>query len=442
MVNSKIEINEDFLWAKNLLNQTISNLFVTGKAGTGKSTFLNYFTAECTKKIVLLAPTGVAALNIKGSTIHSFFRFSPGVTEGEAAKKALICKDPGLFQKIEVMVIDEVSMVRADLLDCIDKFLRIARKVKAPFGGVQMLFIGDLYQLPPIVQPEEKVFFEEVYNGPYFFNAKVFNDRQFKIEYLEFTKIYRQKDSHFINLLNEVRHRQLSPQTLTQINHQVTGDYFINDNGYIYLTTTNFGAKKINQQKMVEINRKSYHFPASIIGEFSFKDYPNEADLTLKVGAQVMFLMNSPQGDWVNGTIGHISHIDFEKEEVRVVIDNNEVIVTPYTWNIFKYIYDTERKILMQESVGSFTQLPIKPAWAITIHKSQGKSFDKVILYLERGAFATGQTYVALSRCRDLKGLRLINPLRPSDIRIDERVVEFSKQFNSGEKLAKREASR
>jgi ATP-dependent DNA helicase PIF1 len=434
----KIEKDEYFQKALTFLEESNDCLFLTGRAGTGKSTLLSYFMEHTKKNVVVLAPTGVAALNVRGETIHSFFRFPPGITPERAKKEARRVKNQNLFLAIEMIIIDEISMVRADLLDCIDIFLKTLFASKKPFGNIRMVFIGDLYQLPPVVTREDQKFFQEMYESPYFFSAHVLKEEGFSFSFIELEKIYRQNDETFISLLNKIRKNTISDQELSFLNLRVKLPE--NDEGYLYLTSTNLMATKINEEKLSGLEEKLHQFEADLDGEFDQKSSPTDHLLKLKKGAQVIFLVNHSDNLWVNGTIGKIKEVDREQILVETE-EGEEVEVKRHSWTLYKYNYDADKKKLFQEEVGSFRQYPLKLAWALTIHKSQGKSFDKVILDLERGSFAHGQTYVALSRCRTMEGLFLKKPLKKGHILMDLRVVQFLThyQYALSEKLLPKE---
>jgi len=422
----KIEFNKDFEKAFSFMEKTSKNVFITGRAGTGKSTLLQYFIKETKREVVVLAPTGVAALNVNGVTIHSFFRLRPQMTDDDVEKKAYSLVGNELYETLDVIVIDEISMVRADLLDQIDIFLRIVRKNKKSFGGVQMIFFGDLYQLPPVVKGEEREFFRTYYDSPYFFASHVFSEKRFVMEFVELEKIYRQSDQKFIKLLNGIRNKSINDKELKELNKRVQEDFESME--YITLTTTNKTAEIINEKYLKELGTESYNFEADIRGDFGRSSYPTSMDLELKTGAKVMMLNNDPQGFYVNGTIAEITEV--EEDGVWISIDDEpEVFIKPYKWKVQKYTYDKKKKMLDKETLGSFEQIPMKLAWAITIHKSQGKTFEKVILDLERGAFAHGQTYVALSRCVSFEGLVLRKPITKHHVIMDYQVVKFLTKY-------------
>jgi ATP-dependent DNA helicase PIF1 len=425
---SKIEFNDQFQKALDLMERTSRNVFVTGRAGTGKSTLLNYFRANTEKKVAVLAPTGVAAVNINGQTIHSFFGFKPDVTFSKIKKMTGNRKN--LYKNIDAIIIDEVSMARADLLDCVDKFLRLnGKNKKLPFGGIQMIFIGDLYQLPPVITARDRDIFKNHYETGYFLSSHVFSD--FEMDFVELEKIYRQKDQKFIDILNCIRNNSVEAKELDLLNERFDPDFDPKaDDFYIYLVPTNDLARKINEEYLRKVKGKTYYFEGKIDGNFDEKYLPTETNLSLKIGSQVMLLNNDSQGRWINGSIGKVVGIETEKEYIAVEFESGETeMVRPYTWSIYSYSYDIKKKILETEIIGSVTQYPLKLAWAITIHKSQGKTFEKVIIDMGRGAFAHGQTYVALSRCVSLEGLILKKEIKKSHIFIDWKVVQFVTKY-------------
>ncbi|OGS19812.1 MAG: AAA family ATPase [Elusimicrobia bacterium RIFOXYA2_FULL_39_19] len=424
-----IEINEQFKKTLNLLEQTDKNVFITGKAGTGKSTLLKYFMENTGKKAVVLAPTGVAALNVQGETIHSFFGFRPDITLNKVDK--IKVKKKKLFLEIDTIIIDEISMVRADLLDCVGRFLKLnGRNKHKPFGGVQMVFIGDLYQLPPVVTSKEREMFTHHYNSPYFFSANIF--KEFSFEFIELEKIYRQKDEHFIRILNKIRNNSIENKDLAALNSR-TGIALSESNSAgltVYLTTTNAMAGEINEQHLNRLKSKIHTYLAEIEGDFDRPSYPTEEKLSLAAGAQVMMLNNDSSGRWVNGTVGMITGIRQDRESKQDIIDvkfsaGNTAEVLPHGWEIFHYKLNEQTRLIDTETVGIFTQYPLRLAWAVTIHKSQGKTFDRIIIDIGKGAFAHGQVYVALSRCTSLEGISLKKPLEKKHIFMDWRIVKF-----------------
>jgi len=425
-----LEINQQFKDALALMESGESHMFLTGNAGTGKSTLLKYFLRTTKKNIAVLAPTGVAALLIGGQTIHSFFRFPVGITP-ESVRYVARAKRQ-MYEALDAIVIDEVSMVRADLLDSVDVFLRKnGRTSHKPFGGVKMIFVGDLFQLPPIVPAGEEDLFRHHYTGPYFFNAHAFEKTP--VQCIELTTIYRQRDDSFIKLLNAIRTSSASEEDITVINarqhalQKAGGQRFA-----IHLTTRTFMADEINHEKLTALPGKATSFEGTVVGSLSENDFPTAKTLALKPGAQVMFLVNDPAKRWVNGDIGTVA--DFIKEEgnsrIRVVFaDGKRVTVAPYQWEKNRFFYSAETKRLESEPVGLFTQYPLRLAWAVTIHKAQGKTFENVVVDFGEGTFAPGQAYVALSRCTSLEGLTLKTPLEKRHLFVDERVVEFMKRM-------------
>lgn len=431
--NAKIELNNDFKKALRFMEDTNENVFLTGRAGTGKSTLLQYFREKTKKNAVVLAPTGVAAVNVKGQTIHSFFGFAPGATVN-GIKRAQGYKR-SIYKNIETVVIDEVSMVRADLLDCVDIFLRLNGPDKnLPFGGIQMIFVGDLYQLPPVVPSDEENIFKTYYKGPYFFNAKafdnlsLFNNSPFRL--IELKKIYRQKDKRFVKILDAIRKGEATDEHLEVINKKVnqafSGSF---DDFYVHLTSTNYMADRINAEKLSQIQKEPFEFKGTIQGDFSKGYLPTSENLVLKEGAQIMMLNNDGKKRWINGDVGKITKIEDRSVFVELS-DGRKEIVAPYVWQRVRYFYNEFEGHIDSEAAGSFTQYPLKLAWAVTIHKGQGKTFDKVIVDFGRGTFASGQSYVALSRCTSLNGLVLKTPLEQRHIFTDRRIKEFMKNVD------------
>ncbi len=429
---NKIELNEQFRKALDLLEHSDKHLFITGRAGTGKSTLLAYARSITKKKMAILAPTGVAAVNINGQTIHSFFGFKPDITLAKVNRVSGNRRD--LYKNLDTIIIDEISMVRADLLDCVDKFLRLNGKNKnASFGGIQMIFIGDLYQLPPVITGKEKNIFTEQYKSGYFFSAFAFQG--FDMEFIELEKIYRQKDEKFINLLNSIRNNSATPNDLALLNKRFD-PYFKPDadDFYVYLTTTNDLSRQINDEHLKKIKGDACYFAGQIRGEFDSKYLPTDVSLSVKIGAQVMLLNNDSQGRWINGSIGKIIDIDDNKnggaDIIAVELESGATVeVLPYEWTIYSYAYNPRLNILETETVGSFSQYPLKLAWSLTIHKSQGKTFPRVIIDIGRGTFAHGQMYVALSRCISLEGLVLKKEIKKQHIFIDWRVADFVTKY-------------
>jgi ATP-dependent exoDNAse (exonuclease V) alpha subunit len=502
--------------ALGIMQNTRENLFLTGEAGTGKSTLLQNFRKTTEKNVVVLAPTGVAALNVQGQTIHSFCAFGPDITLQKVKKLNPSSGKHKLLQQLSTIVIDEISMVRADLLDCVDKFLRINGPAgDMPFGGLQMIFIGDLYQLPPV----DKDFGSggaliKEYASPYFFDSRAFKSAKFN--FVELKTMYRQKEQVFLQVLNAVRNNAASAEHLSVLNSRVhdQDDHFTpphfssnynsstqglegqknkmvnnttkNGAGFtfekfsIYLTPINRRAAEVNNYFLQRIESPVKIYTGSARGSFQDRELPTDLNLQIKVGAQIMMLNNDQRKRWVNGTMGKIIGIkksedvseslvpspqawgdvssaserqrgrdgdtyekwgDFEADDVQqessdaiiVELETGETVeVEPYTWEMFQFILDKYTQSVDSKTVGTYTQYPFKLAWAVTIHKAQGKTFDKVYVDLSTGTFAHGQLYVALSRCRTLAGLTLKRPICPQDIILDQRIVKFLERFATG----------
>ena len=424
-----LELNAGFQNALNLLEKGGKNLFITGKAGTGKSTLLQLFRNTTRKNVVVLAPTGVAALNVRGQTIHSFFGFPPKLFTRKDIHKR---KDRRLYRKMDVLIIDEISMVRADLIDHMDYFLRINRENPAPFGGVQVVFFGDLYQLPPIVATDfEKEFFEYQYESPYFFSAQLFG-LDFEMELLELRKVYRQDNRHFLRLLDAVRQNHADQDDLEELNERFLPNFESQD-FYITLTARNATADGINQKELAKLDTRQRVYNAKLSGEFNPQVAPTDLALKLKEDAQVMLLKNDPDRRYVNGTIGKIVRLSDDSISIRVEDREGKtqvIEIEAVTWETVRYRQKVDNPAEIEtEITGTFTQFPVKLAWAVTIHKAQGKTFDRVIIDLGGGAFEHGQTYVALSRCRTLEGIVLRQRIRMQDVLTDQRIVDFYHNF-------------
>ncbi|MGV8969630.1 MAG: ATP-dependent DNA helicase [Microbacteriaceae bacterium] len=404
------------------IETTREHIFVTGRAGTGKSTLLNHISWNTSKQIVICAPTGVAALNVGGQTIHSLFRLPIGViADHEIEQSRELIK---LLNTIETLVIDEVSMVNADLLDAIDRSLRQARhKPFEPFGGVQIVLFGDPYQLAPVPgDADERAFFADQYRSMWFFDAKVWEDADLTI--YELTTIHRQHEEEFKYMLNAVRHGNVTAEIAARLNE--TGARPAPTDGAITLATTNATVNRINATQLAKLPGRVLTAKAEVSGEFGGRAYPADESLELKVGAQVMFLRNDTGGEggqrWVNGSVGTVTKIS---STVFVELDQIEYEVEPVVWEKYKYSYSAATRELKKDIVAEFTQFPLRLAWAVTIHKSQGKTYDRALVDLGQRSFAPGQTYVALSRISALDGLYLSRPLRPSDIIVDQNVQRF-----------------
>jgi len=404
------------------IETTRDNIFVTGRAGTGKSTLLNHLAWKTSKQLVICAPTGVAALNIGGQTIHSLFRLPIGViADHDIEQNAQLKK---LLNTIDSLVIDEVSMVNADLLDAMDRSLRQARqRPHEAFGGVQVVLFGDPYQLAPVPgEGDERAYFEDHYRSMWFFDAKVWDDADLTI--YELATIHRQHEAEFKYMLNAVRHAAVTAEIAERLNS--VGARTPPRDGAITLATTNSTVTRINASELAKLPGRAHTAVAEVSGEFGGRSYPADESLELKVGARVMFLRNDISNDgnqrWVNGSVGTVHKIG---QTVHVEIDGEQHEVRPAVWEKFRYNYSPLTKSLRKDVVAEFTQFPLRLAWAVTIHKSQGKTYDQAIIDLGQRSFAPGQTYVALSRISALDGLYLTRALRPSDIIVDENVVRF-----------------
>src|SRR3989344_484613 len=415
------EINEEIKEVLDTLENTNNNVFLTGKAGTGKSTLLRYFRATTQKFPVVVAPTGVAAVNVQGQTIHSFFGWGIDITP-ERVRKVSYEKSQ-VYRRMKMLIIDEISMVGADMFECIDSFLRLnTGKPEQPFGGVQIVVIGDLYQLPPVVTGNEKRFFETKYSSPFFFSTDAFAKGSFKK--FELNKVYRQKDQVFVSALNAIREGIPEDEHIELLNKSVIDSEPEDFEDYVHLVTTNKMAKEINDARMNRLPTEPVTYKGTMFGNFKEKDAPTDLELTLKSGAQVMLLNNDKERKWVNGDV--VKVLEVNPESILVEFNDNTVQeVGVHTWETVRFVFDEEEQKIIPKKVGGFTQIPVKPAWAMTIHKAQGKTFEKVFMDLGTGAFAEGQTYVALSRCKSLEGLKLASPLMMQDVFVNDQVSEF-----------------
>lgn len=422
-----------------LVEYTRRNIFLTGKAGTGKTTFLKRCIRESDKKLVVLAPTGIAAINAGGMTVHSFFgmplrMFVPSYENPNPEKVNAIgdirshfnyqSQKLKIMRELELIILDEVSMLRADILDMMDIALRQARRSPEPFGGVQLLLIGDLYQLPPVLKSDEESLFKQYYSSPYFFSAKAFGE--IALHTIQLTKVYRQSDPHFLHILEDIRNGHPSDETLRELNNNYRKEEDLPAEHYITLCSHNYQADAINAKYLDELPGRFYSYHAEIEGDFSPSQFPAEERLVLKKGAQIMFIRNDTghEAKYFNGKIAEVIALD---EESITVEDEDGVSFTvfPETWENKKYSVDAAQQ-LVTKKVGSFSQLPVRLAWAVTVHKSQGLTFDKMIINVSRG-FASGQVYVALSRCRTLEGIILTSRISSSSIFVDNEIISFHK---------------
>ena len=425
--------NHELLLADDFVRHTNRNIFLTGKAGTGKTTFLHSLQENPSKRMIVTAPTGVAAINAGGVTLHSFFQlpfgpFVPGSETFERNKQRQFRfskEKKRIIQSLDLLVIDEISMVRADLLDAVDAVLRRHRRNDRPFGGVQLLMIGDLHQLSPVVRHDEWQLLQQQYESVYFFSSKALARRE--LVTIELQHIYRQSDARFIKLLNFVRDNRLDADSVAELNQRYIQEFTPDDDqGYITLTTHNSSAQATNQKRLQALKEQEHRFQAEISGDFPEQMYPTPADLVLKERAQVMFVRNDPSGDklYYNGKIGKITDISGKTISVRCPGDRDEIVVEPVGWENIKYTLSRENREIREETIGKFEQYPLKLAWAITIHKSQGLTFDKAVIDAE-AAFAHGQVYVALSRCKTLEGMVLSSPIASRGVETDGAVLRF-----------------
>lgn len=426
-----MDINQQAQLAWDIIENTNTNIFLTGKAGTGKTTFLRRLKEESSKRIVVVAPTGIAAINAEGVTIHSFFQlsFAPFIPDAQYKLKEqqyrFSKQKIRVIQSIDTLVIDEISMVRADLLDAVDNVLRRFRKNNLPFGGVQMVMIGDLGQLAPVAKDDEWQMLSRYYDTPYFFSSLALKSTRYAI--VELKTVYRQSDSHFVELLNRVRDNRADDSVLAALNSRYIPNFQPPvDEGYIRLTTHNFQAQQENDRQLALLPGKPYTYEASITGKYPEMLFPTEQTLTLKEGAQVMFVKNDSSADkaFYNGMLGTVTEINDKNLFVRTKDTGVVIKVEPEQWENTRYEINERTNEITEEVEGTFTQFPVKPAWAITVHKSQGLTFDRAIIDVQR-AFTHGQTYVALSRCRTLEGLVLSAPLPMSAIIRDGAVDDY-----------------
>ncbi|MDD4341892.1 MAG: HRDC domain-containing protein [Kiritimatiellae bacterium] len=418
--------------AFDLLQHTGRHLFLTGKAGTGKTTFLQTLHGRLPKQMVVTAPTGVAAINAGGVTLHSFFQlpFGPLAGRGSEQPRYRFSRDKvAMIRGMDLLVIDEISMVRADLLDAVDEVLRRFRDRRKPFGGVQLLMIGDLQQLPPVVKDAERGLLEQQYETPYFFGSHALRETDYAC--IELTEVYRQQDGRFLDLLNLVRDDRLSPEALAELNRRHRPDFVpADDEGYITLCTHNAQANRLNAAKLRDIAAPARYFAAEIDGDFPENSYPTDPAIDLKVGAQVMFIKNDPSPDkrFYNGKIGRVTSMTDDAVMVHCPDAPEDIRAEPLQWDNIKYTIDPATNRIAETVTGRFQQIPLKLAWAITIHKSQGLTFERAIVDAQ-AAFAHGQLYVALSRCKTLEGLVLGSPLRPQNIIVDAAVTAYTRQM-------------
>lgn len=424
-----IDLSPQFVRALEVMENGDGCVFVTGRAGTGKSTLLQYFKKTTSKNIVVLAPTGVASVNIGGATIHSFFTFKPDITVEKAWKLGGKTKKPEMYKNLDAIVIDEISMVRADLLDCIDAFMRRVCGTMAPFGGKRVIMFGDLYQLPPVVTQDDADIFRSRYDSAFFFSADVIS--RTPLTFIELDHIYRQSDDAFIKVLNAIRENVATEKDIALLNTRVFEDYAPPPEEYVvHLTGTNRDAESYNTYQLHSLEGELHTFKATSTGAFDRSTQPAPRELTLKIGAQVMLTSNDREKRFINGTVGRVEDIssvgaDNNPPVVSVRLMNHKLVdIGPNSWEMFKFSYSEKSRKITTEIAGTYTQLPLMLAWGITIHKSQGKTFDRLAIDLPR-SFAHGQTYVALSRATSLEGIVLKRPLTPRHIIMDSVVTSW-----------------
>lgn len=424
-----ISITDEYLEVKALLESGCQIVFVSGKAGTGKSTLIQYLRHSYKNNIVVVAPTGVAALNVQGVTLHSYFQLPPRIVSDSDIKEV---KDRRLYTRLDLLIVDEISMVRADMIDAMDSFLRLnGRSHNLPFGGTQLLFVGDLFQLPPVVtKTEEKILDERGYTSPYFFSAKSLEKCQ--VGAIELTEIFRQRDPEFASMLNNIRVAENLENVIPRVNDCCKPAE--DDNSIITLTCTNAVADQINISEQLKLSCEPKIYQGDIIGKFVVEEerLPAPLNLELKIGAQIMFTKNDEHKRWVNGTLGRITGLLDDIIQVELISESAGAVVDVQRveWESYRYEFNKVVEKIMPVVTGKYIQFPLMLAWAVTIHKSQGKTLEKVRVDLGNGAFASGQVYVALSRCRSLADIRLTRPIRAAEVKCDPVILRFNQALS------------
>lgn len=423
---SGITPTDEYRVALDYIRNEAGHLFVTGRAGTGKSTLLRALRGLVPDEFVIVAPTGLAAVNVGGQTIHSFFGFPPRLIRGDDIRRS---RNGALMRRIKFLVIDEVSMVRSDLMSAIDQSLRVNRgRPRESFGGVRLIMFGDLHQLPPVVQEAEVAeHLESSFGGPFFFSVPALSEGAGTVR-LELSQVFRQTDQDLIDVLNRVRDGDADAETLAVLNTRVNPVRTLSEGDpYVILTPTNAAAQRINMAYLEALPGTVHRYEAGVTGEFSATAHPTDAVLTLKAGAKVIFLRNDPDKRWVNGTIARVSRLDDKR--IWIALSGEEHEIEPASWESRRYAFDKDAEKIVETVAGTFKQFPLRLAWALTIHKAQGLTLDRVYIDLGRGTFAHGQAYVALSRCRTLPGLALARPLRSSDVLFDPAATGYRDIF-------------
>ncbi len=424
----ELQTTAEFEAARTYIRDGGGHLFVTGRAGTGKSTLLRSFCEDAAQNAIVLAPTGLAAINVGGQTIHSFFGFPPRLIQPNDIRRS---RNGRLMRKLELLIIDEVSMVRSDLMWGIDQALRVNRgRPREPFGGVRLIMFGDLLQLPPVVQQAEvAAHLEDAHGGPFFFSVPSLREG-FGTQRIELSHVFRQTDLDFVRVLNAIRDGEATSEDLRSLNDRVRPIRTLSEGEpYVILTPTNAAARRINTAYLDALPGDPVRFEAAVTGEFNENVQPADAALDLKAGAKIMMLRNDPDKRWVNGSIARISKIDGKR--LFITLNGREHEVEPASWEHRRYAYDQAAEKIVETVAGTFKQFPVRLAWALTIHKAQGLTLDKVYIDLGRGTFAHGQTYVALSRCRSLEGLALARALQPADIIFNPAVLGYRDVFSA-----------